>query len=257
MAGDWIKVETTMPDKPEIFQMAEHLGIDPDAVAGKLLRVWIWADQQTVDGNAPSVTKALLDRSTGVTGFTEAMIACGWLLKEGGGYAFPNFDRHNGKTAKRRAQNAKRVQAHRAGCNADRNAESVTNALPEKRREESINSPPAQAPEQKFDEQIVDPELAGPAFREAWHRWVRWVDSQNDRPMDFARAERDLMECSRRGRDKAIRDIEFTIAKDGSRRLLDSDLDFDRKDRTATGQSPNARRRGVRSVAELLGKDDG
>jgi hypothetical protein len=53
MAGDWIKFDTSTPDKPEVFEMAAELGIDPDAVVGKLLRVWKWFDQQTTDGNAP------------------------------------------------------------------------------------------------------------------------------------------------------------------------------------------------------------
>jgi len=39
MAGDWIKLEHTTPDKPEVFAMADTLGIDPDAVTGKLCRV--------------------------------------------------------------------------------------------------------------------------------------------------------------------------------------------------------------------------
>ncbi|HDV0969774.1 TPA: hypothetical protein RHZ68_000076 [Escherichia coli] len=39
MASSWIKVEVITPDKPEIFQIAEILGIDPDAVLGKLVRI--------------------------------------------------------------------------------------------------------------------------------------------------------------------------------------------------------------------------
>lgn len=50
MASSWIKVEVITPDKPEIFQIAEILNIDPDAVLGKLVRIWAWADQQTIDG---------------------------------------------------------------------------------------------------------------------------------------------------------------------------------------------------------------
>jgi hypothetical protein len=42
----------------------------------------------------------------------------------------PNFDRHNSKSAKNRALGQKRTQKHRS------NAQNVTNALPEKRREE-------------------------------------------------------------------------------------------------------------------------
>ena len=44
MAGDWLKFEKVTMDKPEVFEMAGILGIDPDAVVGKLLRVWSWFD---------------------------------------------------------------------------------------------------------------------------------------------------------------------------------------------------------------------
>lgn len=145
MAGDWIKVETTTPDKPEVIAMAEILGIDQDAVFGKLMRIWIWADAQTIDGNAGgngvSVTFAFLDRCTCVTGFGAALEKVGWLIRsEDGRLTFPNFSRHNGSTAKTRALTARRVALHKKG-NAKSNAESVTsahpNALPreEKRRD--------------------------------------------------------------------------------------------------------------------------
>ena len=148
MAFAWIKIEDTTPDKPEVWAMAERLGIDADAVVGKLVRIWIWADQQTVNGNARSVTKALLDRCAGVTGFADAMMEAGWLVAADGGVSFVNFDRHTGETAKKRAQTARRVQRHRAqgdipaGDAAERNARSVTSGvtktLPEKRREDSL-----------------------------------------------------------------------------------------------------------------------
>ncbi len=88
MAGDWIKIESVMPDKPEVGVMAEELGIDHDAVVGKLVRFWIWADQQSVDGNALSVTQALLDRVTFCTGFTLAMEKIGWLVREKAGLRY-------------------------------------------------------------------------------------------------------------------------------------------------------------------------
>jgi len=79
MAGDWIKLEIATPDKPEVFQMAEILDIDPDEVTGKLFRIWIWADQQTFDGNARGVTKMLLDRITNKQGFASALEKVGWI----------------------------------------------------------------------------------------------------------------------------------------------------------------------------------
>lgn len=147
--ADWIKVEMTTPDKPEVAGIAERLGIDPDAVTGKLIRLWVWADSQSVDGNAISVTDAFLDRLTFCPGFAAAMRAVGWLLGDSGRVTFPRFERHNGESAKKRALGGNRVQKHRSGVtqpalqnDAFCNAASVTDALPEKRREEKIVSVP-------------------------------------------------------------------------------------------------------------------
>lgn len=137
MAGDWIKIEHTMPDKPEVVSIAAALGIDQDAVVGKLVRFWVWCDQQTVDGNALRVTPAFIDRLTACPGFAAALVEIGWLRSRDGRFSVPNFGRHNGQTAKSRALTSNRVKRARNGA-------SVTEALPEKRREElrSNSSPP-------------------------------------------------------------------------------------------------------------------
>lgn len=145
MAGDWIKFEMVTPDKPEVFQMAEALAIDPDAVVGKLLRVWSWFDQHSQTGNASVTVIALLDRQTGVAGFCSAMESVGWMARDENGLFLPHFDRHNGKTAKNRALTNRRVAASRkrnAKCNGAGNAAPVTKLVTreEKRREES-NTP--------------------------------------------------------------------------------------------------------------------
>ena len=129
MAGDWIKFELTTMDKPEVCLIADLAGIDPDAVVGKLMRVWGWFDQQTENGNAPSVSKKLLDRAVGVTGFCEHMKSVGWMVESDGVISLPHFERHNGKTAKNRLLTAKRVANRKAG-NAKSNARTVTSALP-------------------------------------------------------------------------------------------------------------------------------
>jgi hypothetical protein len=152
MAGDWIKFEVATSDKPEVWQIAQELGIDPDAVVGKLLRVWAWFDQHTEDGNAPSVTKNVLDRSVGVTGFCNAVVSVGWLGEEDGVLSITNFTHHNGETAKKRAQTAKRAASHRkrnkgvtpgnAESDDESNATSVTKSVPkeEKIKDKDINN---------------------------------------------------------------------------------------------------------------------
>jgi len=138
MAGDWIKVQKDTPDKPEVLAIASRMNLDPDAVVGKLVRIWSWFDTHTLDGNALSVTYALLDRLAGVTGFAEQMAFVGWLNQDGHVLSLPNFDYHNGETAKKRALGKNRQEKHRSNdeSNANSNASSVTKTLPEKRREE-------------------------------------------------------------------------------------------------------------------------
>jgi len=128
MAGDWIKIQNVTLDKPEVYQIADQLSLDPDAVLGKLLRVWIWADTQTYDGTM-SVPYSQIDRMTNAQGFAEALESVGWLSDDG----FTNFDRHNGATAKSRSMTAKRVSKHRASKEAG-NADVTQSVTQEKRR---------------------------------------------------------------------------------------------------------------------------
>ena len=141
MAGEWLKMEACTPEKSEVLAITAKMGWDDaDLTVGKLFRLWRWFDQQTMDGNAHGVTKALLDRHVGVTGFCDAMESVGWLTISDDGISLPNFDRHNGNTAKSRALTAKRVANHKsnATANAKGNGSSVSRALPreEKRRED-------------------------------------------------------------------------------------------------------------------------
>jgi hypothetical protein len=129
MAGDWIKMRSNIDHDWRVVRMAELLGLPELHIVGCLWKVWSWADQNTVDGNAICVTDVTLERYTGVTGFAYAMRQVGWLKGENGALCLPNFLEHNGQTAKKRAQTQVRVAKHR-------NASSVTKALPEKRREE-------------------------------------------------------------------------------------------------------------------------
>lgn len=142
MASSWIKVEVITPDKPEIFQIAEILNIDPDAVLGKLVRIWTWADQQTIDGNAGSVTKGVLDRLAFITGFADALITVGWLAYVDEKLVLPNFERHNGESSKKRALTNRRVADHRKRETQKVTQPALQKALPEEEEEEDIKDKP-------------------------------------------------------------------------------------------------------------------
>lgn len=190
MAGDWIKFELTTLDKPEVCQLADLACIDMDAVVGKLLRVWGWFDQHTEEGNAPSVSKRLLDRLVGVTDFCEHMKTVGWMFEEEGVISLPRFERHNGKTAKNRLLTAKRVANHKAANgkgNGKGNAASVSSALPRedveksKSKEQEHPLPPAggagtqQAQQPTPADEPVKPSKpdAMEGFAEFWMRYPK------------------------------------------------------------------------------------
>jgi hypothetical protein len=229
MAGYWIKFDTSTPDKPEVWEIAQRLDIDPDAVVGKLLRVWSWFDDQTEKGNATIVTKALLDRRVGVTGFCDAMIDCGWMTESDSEIQVVNFDRHNGRTAKNRCLTAKRVAAHKAvtpkkrSGNDQGNATGVTTALPRSDTDQIQIVKPL-PPKPHPSDEVTIPE----GLEAAWSRWCRWRESQTGRTVDPIQAEAILMDLESRGVDKAARDIDFSIRKD-ARSILDSDNDFDKR----------------------------
>lgn len=140
--SNWIKIEHVTPDKPEIVSMAELLKIDQDAVTGKCLRIWIWADQQTIEGDDLRVTPAFLDRLTNCPGFSSALVEVGWMKSRNSRFTLPNFSRHNGQTAKTRALTSDRVKRQR-------NEQIVTQPLPDKNRSDKRrknpkkDSPPA------------------------------------------------------------------------------------------------------------------
>ncbi len=145
---NWIKMRVSLNTDPRIIQIADQTDLDEFGVVGRLHALWSWADMHTIDGNAVGVTKKHIDRIAGdVTGFADALARVGWLAQNGDVLTFPNFDEHNGKTAKSRAQTAKRVAAHKR--------KTVTQvALPreEKNREEKnikkqTKKPPAYSPE--------------------------------------------------------------------------------------------------------------
>lgn len=140
MAGDWMKIDLELPEKPEVFSIAGMVNKEPEFVVGALIKIWAWFDKHTVDGNAFGVTYSLPDRIAGVTGFGEAMMFVGWLEQNDKILSMPKFDRHTSQSAKTRALTNKRVEK-------SRNASVTPTPLPreEKRREENKYIPPIPA----------------------------------------------------------------------------------------------------------------
>ncbi len=233
MALEWIKFELHTSNKPEVWEMAGKLGVDPDAVVGKLLRVWGWFSNQTTDGNAPSVTKALLDRDCGVVGFCAAMIEAGWMIDENGRIRLPNFDRHNSQTAKTRALTAKRVASHKGKSNAGSVTTRVSSALP---REDKIREELTPTTHVCEDIQKSDFE---PWLVSIWGKWSAYRFQKTGQ--NITDVEEDLLKLDllRMGQEKAVRNVEFSI-KRGFKTIRDADDDWDRRDRPSGLSGPSS-----------------
>jgi hypothetical protein len=140
VAGDWIKLRTDLQDDQEVLRLSAMLQLDRFSIVGRLAALWAWADKHTINGNA-HVTPLLLDDIVSHKGFADAMTVVGWLEVTEKGVRFPKFDRHNGKSAKKRALTARRVVTHRKRKG---NASVVTSALT--REEKSIKEKQGEPP---------------------------------------------------------------------------------------------------------------
>ncbi len=134
MAGDWIKMQKSLPRDPRVVRISSALKADRLRTVGGLLSAWCLFDEQTEDGKLEGYTPELMDEIVGFQGLARAMESVGWLEIGDGFLSVPRFDEHNGQSAKRRAQDSVRKMSARK---ADKRPQSKqTKGGPEKRREE-------------------------------------------------------------------------------------------------------------------------
>lgn len=113
MAGDWIKMRMDLRTHPKVVRISSATGSDKLRVVGGLHAVWCLFDIHSTDGHIEGYTVAAIDEYLGFPGFADAMALVGWLEIVEGGLKLPEFDTHNGTTAKRRAEDAVRKAASR------------------------------------------------------------------------------------------------------------------------------------------------
>jgi len=138
MAGDWIKMNKSLPRDPRVVRISSALKADRLRTVGGLLSAWCLFDEQTEDGKLEGYTPELMDEIVGLSGLAVAMESVGWLEIGDGFLAVPRFEEHNGQSAKRRAQDSVRKMSARKADKCPH--EKRTKSGPEKRREE-YNTP--------------------------------------------------------------------------------------------------------------------
>lgn len=194
MSG-WIKMSVHLRTHPKVVRMASALRADRLRVVGGLWAVWCIFDAHTEDGLLEGYTLQAIDDDLGWKGFAAAMQSIGWLEERDDGLVAPDYDEHNGPSAKRRASETKRKAESRVesgdvrtkaeliadGKQTESGQMSASDAdtkrsREEKRREEkkkdppATRVPPAEAGEKDLKAKDLEAEGVGAEFARDWLR---------------------------------------------------------------------------------------
>lgn len=104
----WIKLRTSLADDPRVLGIAARLKVKPTEIIGCLSMVWFLADTHTWDGLLPHLTPDAIDKKVDLKGFASELVKIGWIAFSEQGAEILKYREHNGKSAKRRAQDMKR-----------------------------------------------------------------------------------------------------------------------------------------------------
>ena len=122
MADFWLKVCKDTPNKSELVILSDRLNVSRGDVFLWWFLLYSWADGQTANGFLPHMNAKLVADAAGVPeNFSAALSSedIGWLYHveatatRPAGMLFHNWERHNGRSAKKRAQDCQRQRRHR------------------------------------------------------------------------------------------------------------------------------------------------
>lgn len=131
MAGDWIKIRTSLVRDGRVRIVSRKCHAPNASVVGALVTLWCLADEHSDEnGSLFGWTKEDIDQFVELPGFCDSLPS-DWIDLSGEFVNLPNYQEHNGQTAKSRAQASKRQKLSRS-----QRDKSVTRE--EKRREENI-----------------------------------------------------------------------------------------------------------------------
>jgi hypothetical protein len=156
VAGDWIKMRTVLQTSPKVVRIASALKADRLKTVGGLYAVWCLFDAHSEDGRLSGYTPEVLDEMIGWNGFSRSLEAVSWLTICDEYLELPDFDVHNGQSAKRRAQEADRKREARktSASEADKNG-----TREEKRRVNTPKSPKGNSDGSPSDKKTKKPAI--------------------------------------------------------------------------------------------------
>lgn len=113
MAGEWIAVDLSLPEKQEFQELLDVTRRAECEVHYLLVRMWGWASLHSSDGTARMTLPRMVRLWGGDEHFWRAVHAVGWLVidDEKATITVPGWDRRFSKSAKNRMQHRDRAAA--------------------------------------------------------------------------------------------------------------------------------------------------
>lgn len=253
MAGDWIKWVKGLVDRREVVVIAQALSMDRRMVAGCLMQLWEWADDnvdfsvhvvseicpQSVRGlsetcpetvheesafcHLPFLEPSFVDELLCVDGFADAMIKAGWLHHSDAGLTFPNAERHNGKSAKKRAiDNIRKQMDREKSSETSRTKTGRASDKSRTRRGQKTDKPRTREEKRREEnkkEENPPPPLVFPASidaeecKEAWAKWIQYKREIKDSYKSRTSEQEMINRLAPMGKDKFVQAINHSIAR--------------------------------------------
>lgn len=188
----WIKVDTTLINKPELVQLSRILRKKREEILGYLIKFWCLVDGLTEDGSLPAYDKAAVDELVNLKGFGKAMQVVGWLEFSDESCTLSRFEKHNGSSAKKRAENALRQSRFRNVKHNKRVTQTaLQGALPREEKRRSNNSGELLPRVNALDGVTATPPLSPPSLdavyafangkgwqKDEVYKWWLWHDAR-------------------------------------------------------------------------------
>lgn len=214
MAEEWIKFRRKLRFDGRVRKMSRDLRTNVPHILGCLSVLWMLADEFADDGGRLNgYEKDDIDAEVGVEGFCDALPA-DWFEQRPDGIYLPDYQEHNGSTAKRRAEDAKRKRnvrktsakcPQRCGQNAD-----------QRREEKNKRKPPT-----PFEVEMPE-NLKTEAFKVSWAEWIAYRQRAGFKRYVPEGAQRQLNTLAKWGPAKACAAIDNSI-RQGWKGLFEPD----------------------------------
>jgi len=107
-AGHWMKVMKGTPKKAALSEIRRYCGCSKGDAFLAFFEMYCYFDDATADGFVAFFRKEDADEITGIKGFGEALEVVGWVRFDSDGARIYDWEKHNGRSAKRRILDSER-----------------------------------------------------------------------------------------------------------------------------------------------------